>query len=158
MQNILSDICGIREHSHFQITHFLFNYNLLNLVLYLFIYYFLISLSTPWNIHYTIVPCFSSSSNCLNVWFHVILAHHLSIFSYQLKEFILNEPEAYEIKIRDQVFRKPGGPTLEEVIEKLQSKKETSQYVEHPKEELFSGISLHATSDTLIITLGHCTL
>ncbi|XP_021612893.1 uncharacterized protein LOC110615338 isoform X2 [Manihot esculenta] len=76
----------------------------------------------------------------------------------ELKEFILNEPEAYEIKIRDQVFRKPGGPTLEEVIEKLQSKKETSQYVEHPKEELFSGISLHATSDTLIITLGHCTL
>ncbi|XP_057981459.1 uncharacterized protein LOC131166865 [Malania oleifera] len=41
----------------------------------------------------------------------------------ELKEFILNQPEAYEIKIGDGVFRRPGDPPLEEVIEKLQSQK-----------------------------------
>ncbi|KAF9668975.1 hypothetical protein SADUNF_Sadunf14G0059400 [Salix dunnii] len=42
----------------------------------------------------------------------------------ELKEFILNEPEAYEIKIGDQVFRRPGDPPLEAVIEKLQREKD----------------------------------
>ncbi|KAF2315292.1 hypothetical protein GH714_038741 [Hevea brasiliensis] len=43
----------------------------------------------------------------------------------ELTEFILNEPEAYEIKIGDQVFRRPGDPPLEEVIEKLQCNDKT---------------------------------
>ena len=34
---------------------------------------------------------------------------------------MLNQPEAYEIKIGDQVFRRPGDPPLEEVVEKLQN-------------------------------------
>lgn len=42
---------------------------------------------------------------------------------YQLKEFILNEPEAYEMKIGDQVFRRPGDPPLDEVIERLKTEK-----------------------------------
>ncbi|OAY49145.1 uncharacterized protein LOC110615331 [Manihot esculenta] len=55
----------------------------------------------------------------------------------ELKEFILNQPEAYEIKIGDQVFRRPGDPPVEEVIEKLQIEKEkTSDTAEHLKEEL----------------------
>ncbi|KAG5231371.1 Mesd domain-containing protein [Salix suchowensis] len=41
-----------------------------------------------------------------------------------LKEFILKEPEAYEIKIGDQVFRRPGDPPLEAVIEKLLREKD----------------------------------
>ncbi|KAH7577949.1 hypothetical protein ACOSQ2_000971 [Xanthoceras sorbifolium] len=36
-----------------------------------------------------------------------------------LKEFILNQPEAFEIKIGDQAFRRPGDPPLEELVEKL---------------------------------------
>ncbi|KAI4328808.1 hypothetical protein L6164_021134 [Bauhinia variegata] len=40
-----------------------------------------------------------------------------------LKEFVLNQQEAYEIKIRDQVFRRPGDPPSEEVVEKLKSEK-----------------------------------
>ncbi|CAK7348866.1 unnamed protein product [Dovyalis caffra] len=62
----------------------------------------------------------------------------------ELKEFILNEPEAYEIKIGDQVFRRPGDPPLEAVIEKLQRERDkaddtTAAPVKdggHPKEEL----------------------
>uniref|UniRef100_A0A2P2NTC6 Uncharacterized protein n=1 Tax=Rhizophora mucronata TaxID=61149 RepID=A0A2P2NTC6_RHIMU len=45
----------------------------------------------------------------------------------ELKEFILKEPEAYEIKLGDQVFRRPGDPPLEEVIEKLRSQKDKDQ-------------------------------
>ncbi|KAK4266852.1 hypothetical protein QN277_023718 [Acacia crassicarpa] len=41
----------------------------------------------------------------------------------ELKEFILNEPEAYEMKIGDQVFRRPGDPPLDEVTERLKSEK-----------------------------------
>ncbi|KDP28609.1 hypothetical protein JCGZ_14380 [Jatropha curcas] len=41
----------------------------------------------------------------------------------ELKEFIFNEPESYEIKIGDKVYRRPGDPPLEEVIEQLRSEK-----------------------------------
>ncbi|BBN70284.1 hypothetical protein Prudu_1456S000200 [Prunus dulcis] len=41
----------------------------------------------------------------------------------ELKEFVWNQPEAYEIKIGEQVFRRPGDPPLEEVVEKLQNEK-----------------------------------
>ncbi|KAK7281456.1 hypothetical protein RIF29_09472 [Crotalaria pallida] len=40
-----------------------------------------------------------------------------------LKEFILDQPQAYEIKMRDQVFRRPGDPPLEEVVRGLLVKK-----------------------------------
>ncbi|XP_059651382.1 uncharacterized protein LOC132298988 [Cornus florida] len=39
--------------------------------------------------------------------------------SSELKDFILNQPEAYEIKIGDQAFRRPGDPPLDEILEKL---------------------------------------
>jgi hypothetical protein len=41
----------------------------------------------------------------------------------QLKDFILGQAEAYEFKIGDQVFRRPGDPPLEEVIEMLRKEK-----------------------------------
>jgi hypothetical protein len=41
----------------------------------------------------------------------------------QLKEFILGQAGAYEFKIGDQVFRRPGDPPLDEVIEMLRKEK-----------------------------------
>ncbi|KAJ8748876.1 hypothetical protein K2173_013307 [Erythroxylum novogranatense] len=61
----------------------------------------------------------------------------------ELKEFILKEPDAYEIKIGDQVYRRPGDPPLDVVFEKLQSQKENRvshndpvEKHKHPKDEL----------------------
>ncbi|CAL5331667.1 unnamed protein product [Camellia sinensis] len=58
-----------------------------------------------------------------------------------LKEFVLNQSEAYEIKIGDQVFRRPGDPPLEEVIEKLKNERNKegtnpTKDEEHRKDEL----------------------
>ncbi|PRQ58154.1 putative mesoderm development candidate 2 [Rosa chinensis] len=41
----------------------------------------------------------------------------------ELKEFVLSQPEAYEIKIGDQVFRRPGDPPLDQIVEKLQNER-----------------------------------
>ncbi|PQM38781.1 uncharacterized protein Pyn_34466 [Prunus yedoensis var. nudiflora] len=60
----------------------------------------------------------------------------------ELKEFALNQPEAYDIKIGDQVLRRPGDPPLEEVVEKLQNEKKRvendspAESNRHLKEEL----------------------
>ncbi|XP_044492776.1 uncharacterized protein LOC123216433 [Mangifera indica] len=35
----------------------------------------------------------------------------------ELKEFFLNQPEVYEVKIGDQLFRRPGDPPLEQESE-----------------------------------------
>ncbi|CAN4125088.1 unnamed protein product [Withania somnifera] len=43
--------------------------------------------------------------------------------SIELKEFLLDQTEAYEIKLGDQLFRRPGDPPFEEAFEKIQSKK-----------------------------------
>lgn len=62
--------------------------------------------------------------------------------SLELKEFVLNQPEAYEIKIGDQVFRRPGDPPFEEVLEKLRSNSEKTDNTStvdddgHQKDEL----------------------
>lgn len=49
------------------------------------------------------------------------MSHILSC--HQLKEFVLDQSEAYEIKMGDQFFRRPGDPPLDEVIQKLNSEK-----------------------------------
>lgn len=54
----------------------------------------------------------------------------------ELKEFILSQDEAYEIKIGDQAFRRPGDPPLEEVVEQLRQSKQNEEVNEHVKEEL----------------------
>ncbi|XAR63044.1 hypothetical protein NMG60_11022836 [Bertholletia excelsa] len=43
--------------------------------------------------------------------------------SLELKDFILSQPDAYEIKLGDQVYRRPGDPPLEQVIEKLKNER-----------------------------------
>ncbi|XP_047977850.1 uncharacterized protein LOC125219820 [Salvia hispanica] len=45
---------------------------------------------------------------------------------FELKEYLLSQPEAYEIKIGDQLFRRPGDPTFDEVFRKLQMEKAES--------------------------------
>lgn len=44
--------------------------------------------------------------------------------SLELKEFILSLSDAYEIKIGDQLFRRPGDRPFEEVFEKIQAEKD----------------------------------
>ncbi|KAH7513104.1 hypothetical protein FEM48_Zijuj12G0161100 [Ziziphus jujuba var. spinosa] len=52
-----------------------------------------------------------------------------------LKEFVLSQPEAYELKIGDQVFRRPGDPPLEEVVEKLHEEKNKEEKNSHTQNE-----------------------
>ncbi|XXG84995.1 hypothetical protein AAC387_Pa11g0177 [Persea americana] len=60
----------------------------------------------------------------------------------ELKAFILSQPEAYEIKIGDLVFRRPGDPPLEQVVEMLHKQEgkadgfHSSEEQETPKDEL----------------------
>lgn len=60
----------------------------------------------------------------------------------QLKEFVLNQPEAYEVKIGDQVFRRPGDPPFELLLEKLQKERDAADNASpieddgHGKDEL----------------------
>ncbi|XP_022757387.1 uncharacterized protein LOC111304750 [Durio zibethinus] len=53
----------------------------------------------------------------------------------ELKEFLLSQDEAYEIKIGDQIFRRPGDPPLDEVAEQLRQSR-NKEVDEHVKEEL----------------------
>ncbi|KAL5727216.1 hypothetical protein ACHQM5_000436 [Ranunculus cassubicifolius] len=62
----------------------------------------------------------------------------------ELIEFILSQPEAYEVKIGDQLFRRPGDPSLDDLIEKQRSEQQKykdsmileEEDEEHSKEEL----------------------
>jgi hypothetical protein len=53
----------------------------------------------------------------------LIFQKEIVSFLFQLKEFILSQAEAYEFKIGDKVFRRPGDPPLDQVLEKLQKEK-----------------------------------
>ena len=46
----------------------------------------------------------------------------------------MNEQEAYEVKIGDQVFRRAGDPPLEEVVEMLSNEKNMEKS-DSPKKE-----------------------
>lgn len=57
----------------------------------------------------------------------------------QLKEFLLDQAEAYEVKIGDRTFRRPGDPSLDEIVEKLHAEEEEADDEEvdqDTKEEL----------------------
>ncbi|KMT20450.1 hypothetical protein BVRB_1g004440 [Beta vulgaris subsp. vulgaris] len=56
----------------------------------------------------------------------------------ELKDFILEQPDAYEVKIGDSVYRRSGDPPIEEVIEMLQKEKDDKSPAprEHEKDEL----------------------
>ncbi|KAK4339292.1 hypothetical protein RND71_040754 [Anisodus tanguticus] len=45
----------------------------------------------------------------------------------ELKKFLLEQEEAYEIKIRDQLFRRPGDPPFEEVFQIEEEKNRHSE-------------------------------
>nr|XP_027115224.1 LRP chaperone MESD-like [Coffea arabica] len=49
----------------------------------------------------------------------------------ELKEFILSQPDAYEVKIGDQFFRRPGDPSFDEVFSKHQSEKIGEDHDKH---------------------------
>lgn len=49
---------------------------------------------------------------------------------------MLDQEEAYEIKLGDQAFRRPGDPPLEEVVEKLHEEKKKKMMDGGSKEEL----------------------
>ncbi|KAF3332252.1 Chaperone for wingless signaling and trafficking of LDL receptor [Carex littledalei] len=44
----------------------------------------------------------------------------------ELKEFILSQRDAYEVKIGDQTYRRPRDPPLDQVIERLRREKHSS--------------------------------
>ncbi|KAJ8506120.1 hypothetical protein OPV22_007006 [Ensete ventricosum] len=48
----------------------------------------------------------------------------------ELKEFVLSQPEAYEIKIGEQLYRRPGDPPLDEVVESRHKKKTSANAYE----------------------------
>ncbi|CAH9118170.1 unnamed protein product [Cuscuta europaea] len=54
----------------------------------------------------------------------------------ELKDFLLSQPEAYEIKMGDQLFRRPGDPPFEEVFEKLQTEKNKKESTNVKAEEM----------------------
>lgn len=45
----------------------------------------------------------------------------------QLKKFLLEQEEAYEINIGDQLFRRPGDPPFDEVLEIEEEKSRHSE-------------------------------
>lgn len=57
----------------------------------------------------------------------------------QLKEFILSQPEAYEIKIGDRLFRRPGDPSFDDVFADDYNKKNNihPSIHEHEKDHFF---------------------
>jgi hypothetical protein len=57
------------------------------------------------------------------VRFFLILFFSFHFVLFQLKEFVLSQDEAYEFKIGDQIFRRPGDPPLDQVLEKLKKEK-----------------------------------
>ncbi|VFQ76406.1 unnamed protein product [Cuscuta campestris] len=54
----------------------------------------------------------------------------------ELKEFLLSQPEAYEIKMGDQLFRRPGDPPFEEVFEKFQREKDKKESTKVKPDEM----------------------
>ncbi|KAL2469039.1 Mesoderm development candidate 2 [Forsythia ovata] len=53
----------------------------------------------------------------------------------ELKEFLLSQSEAYEIKIGDQLFRRGGDPPFEEIVEKIRAEKSKSDDAGSKKDE-----------------------
>ncbi|KAJ0258653.1 hypothetical protein HA466_0074100 [Hirschfeldia incana] len=43
----------------------------------------------------------------------------------ELREFVLSQEEAYEVKIGKQEFRRPGDPPLDDVVDKLRANKQS---------------------------------
>ncbi|XP_076948671.1 uncharacterized protein LOC143621025 [Bidens hawaiensis] len=47
--------------------------------------------------------------------------------TYEVKEFVLSQPESYEVKMGDRFFRRPGDPPYDDLLKELhKSKKKRS--------------------------------
>ncbi|XP_074586559.1 uncharacterized protein LOC141842240 [Curcuma longa] len=49
----------------------------------------------------------------------------------ELKEFVLSQPEAYEMKVGEQLYRRAGDPPLDEVVASLHKESEAKDSGEH---------------------------
>ncbi|MQL77472.1 hypothetical protein Taro_009890 [Colocasia esculenta] len=52
----------------------------------------------------------------------------------ELRDFVLSQPQAYEIKIGEHIFRRPGDPPLSEVVEKLRHAANGADGLNSPEE------------------------
>ncbi|CAN8286185.1 unnamed protein product [Cochlearia groenlandica] len=52
----------------------------------------------------------------------------------ELREFVLSQEEAYEVKIGKQEFRRPGDPPLDDVVDKLQAQQSKDDEDNNKKE------------------------
>jgi hypothetical protein len=59
-----------------------------------------------------------------------------------VKDFVLSQDEAYEFKLGNAAFRRPGDPPLEEVIEKLEAEKRAAKKAEKKAEATPEEISV----------------
>lgn len=64
----------------------------------------------------------------------MVLNSYFQLFC-QLKDFILSQPEAYEIKIGDQLHQRPGDPPLDEIIGSLNREKSNNGMHDSIKDE-----------------------
>lgn len=55
--------------------------------------------------------------------------------SLELKEFLLTQPEAYELKIGDQLFRRPGDPPFDDVFQMHHGNKDRVDYTSPAKDD-----------------------
>ena len=60
----------------------------------------------------------------------------------QVKDFVLSQEEAYEFKVGDSVFRRPGDPPLDEVVAKLEAEKRAAKKAEKIAERKEEEISV----------------
>ncbi|KAL8111542.1 uncharacterized protein LOC141668954 [Apium graveolens] len=55
--------------------------------------------------------------------------------SFELKDFVLSQPDAYEVKIGDQVFRRPGDPPFDDVFQKHYGDEDRVDYTNSAKND-----------------------
>ncbi|KAG0626867.1 hypothetical protein M758_2G157100 [Ceratodon purpureus] len=60
----------------------------------------------------------------------------------EVKDFVLSQDEAYEFKLGNAAFRRPGDPPLEEVMDKLQADKKAAKKSEKKAEAKLEEVSV----------------
>ncbi|CAM8943826.1 unnamed protein product [Rhodiola kirilowii] len=58
----------------------------------------------------------------------------------ELREFVLSQLEVYEIKISNSVYRRPGDPPLEELIERMRAEKERTRDAAEDVDDYHGGV------------------
>ncbi|KAK1420202.1 hypothetical protein QVD17_21604 [Tagetes erecta] len=53
----------------------------------------------------------------------VMFSLHNAQNTYEIKEFVLSQPESYEIKMGDRFFRRPGDPPYDDLLKELHKRK-----------------------------------